>query len=471
MEKTEGEVLKEKLFNTKKIGWEDINEQEKNDIFKFADEYMYYLNCSKTEKEIVETTKDILLKNNFRDLKSIEELHPGDKVFYINNDRSIYIAVIGSDSIEKGMNVIAAHGDSPRLDLKQNPVYEKDGFAMLKTHYYGGIRKYQWATIPLSMHGLFVKPNGEKVKVVIGEKDDEPTFMISDLPPHLASGQNERKLGVGITGEELNVMVGSIPFNDPKLSEKIKLNILRILNEKYGIKEVDFTSSEIEFVPAFKAKSLGFDESMVAAYGQDDKVCCYTALRGILNINNPKRTAVCVLTDKEEIGFEGVTGMYSKVFDTFVVEMIDKLGQNRPNLLERVFSNSKVLSSDVEAGYDATFSDVFDKRNSAILGSGVTIVKYNGARGKSGSSEAPAEFVAEVRKIFDEANVPYQTAELGKVDKGGGGTISVCFASRGMTVLDCGVPLLAMHSPYEVTSKFDVYKAYKAYEAFFGYNF
>lgn len=467
MEKTEGEVLKERLFNNKKNGWDTVSEEERREIFKFADEYMYYLNGSKTEKEIVETTKDILLKNNFRELKTVDKLSPGEKVFYINRDRSIYIAVIGTEPIENGINVVAAHADSPRIDLKQNPLYEQDGLALFKTHYYGGIKKYQWGTIPLSMHGLVVKSNGEKVKINIGEKDDEPTFVISDLPPHLAQGQYERKLATGITGEELNVMVGSIPYEEEKMSERIKLNILKLLNEKYGIKEIDFASSEIEFVPAFKAKSLGLDSSLVAAYGQDDKICCYTALRGILNIENPRKTAVCVLIDKEEIGFEGVTGMYSKVFDTFVCDLIEKTGENRPNLLERVFTNSKVLSADVEAGYDPTFSDVFDKRNSAIMGSGVAIAKYNGARGKSGSSESPAEFVAEVRRVFEENNVAYQMAELGKVDKGGGGTISVCFSQRGMTVLDCGVPLLAMHSPYEITSKFDIYKAYKGYEAFY----
>ena len=463
----ETQKLKEELFNQKKIGWEKVSEEEKKDIFQFADEYMYYLNHSKTEKEIVETSKDILLKNNFKDLETVDELHPGDRVFYINRNRNVFAAVIGEDPITSGLRVVGAHADSPRIDLKQNPLYENDGFAYFKTHYYGGIRKYQWATIPLAMHGIIVKSNGEKVKVKFGEDDNEPTLMITDLPPHLSQSQDERKLKEGIAGEELNIMVGSMPYSNEKISERIKLNILNILNEKYGIKEVDFTSSEIEFVPAFKARSMGLDSSMVAAYGQDDKVCSYAALRGILNVTNPKKTAVCILTDKEEIGFIGVTGMESRIFETFVAELLDKKGENSPNALERTFSNSKALSADVDAAQDPNYPDVFDKFNSSKLGMGVCMVKYGGARGKAGSSEAPAEFVAEVRKIFDDNNVSYHSSELGKVDKSGGGTIALTLANRGMDVLDCGVPILCMHSPYEVCSKYDVYQAYRAYEAFY----
>ena len=463
----EGQKLKENLFNKKKIGWEEISEEDKNNIFRFADEYMYYLNHSKTEKEIVETSKDILLKNDFKDLSTVSELHPGDKVFYVNRNRSIYIAVIGEEPLENGLRIIGAHGDSPRIDLKQNPLYENDGFALFKTHYYGGIRKYQWVAIPLAMHGIIVKSDGEREKVTYGEEEDEPTFLITDLPPHLSQAQNERKLKDGIAGEELNIMVGSMPYSDEKITEKVKLNILNILNEKYGIKEVDFTSSEIEFVPAFKAKSLGFDRSMVASYGQDDKVCCYTALRGILDIGVPKKTAVCVLTDKEEIGFVGVTGMESRVFDTFVAELLDKKGENKPNALDRVFASSKALSADVDAAYDTNYPDVFEKNNCSKLGLGVCMVKYGGVAGKSRSSEAPAEFVAEVRKLFEDNNIKYHSSELGKVDKAGGGTIAVTFANRGIDVLDCGVPILCMHSPYEVCSKYDIYQAYKAYEAFY----
>ena len=459
--------LKDELFNQRKIGWEKISDEEKENIFQFAEEYMYYLNHSKTEKEIVESSKDILIKNNFKDLETVTELKAGDKVFYINRNRNVFAAVIGEDPITSGLRVVGAHADSPRIDLKQNPLYENDGFAYFKTHYYGGIRKYQWATIPLAMHGLIVKANGEKVTVKYGEDDTEPTLMITDLPPHLSHAQDERKLKEGIAGEELNIMVGSIPYSNDKVSERIKLNILKILNEKYGIKEIDFTSSEIEFVPAFKARSMGFDSSMVAAYGQDDKVCAYTALRGILNVTNPKKTAVCVLTDKEEIGFVGVTGMESRIFETFIAEMLDKKGENAPNALVKTLSKSKALSADVDAAQDPNYPDVFEKYNSSKLGLGVCMVKYGGARGKSGSSEAPAEFVAEVRKIFNDNKISYHSSELGKVDKGGGGTIALTLANRGMDVLDCGVPILCMHSPYEVCSKFDIYQAYKAYEAFY----
>ena len=467
MEKAEEESLKEKLFLNKKNGWIGKTEDEKKEIFKFSDEYMYYLNNGKTEKEIVEISKDILLKNGFRDISEYNELHAGDKVFFENRQRNLFAVVIGEAPMEDGLKIIAAHADSPRIDLKQNPLYESSGFSLLKTHYYGGIRKYQWSSIPLSMHALFVKSNGEKIKVVWGENDEESAFVISDLPPHLSQGQNERKLKEGLTGEELNILVGTIPYEDTKISERIKLNILKILNEKYGITEVDFTSSEIEFVPAFKARSIGFDSSMVASYGQDDKVCCYTALRGILNVTNPRRTAICVLTDREEVGFIGNTGMETKILEKFVAEILDKTNQNRPNMIERVFSNSEVLSADVTAAYDPTFPDVFEKRNSAELGKGICISKYGGVAGKSRGSEASAEFVAKVRNVFENANVQYQAAELGKVDKGGGGTIAYTLANRGMDVLDCGVPIMAMHAPFEIASKSDIYEAYKAYEAFY----
>ena len=463
----EGKALKEKLFNLKKSGWEKLSDEELSEIFKFADEYMYYLNSSKTEKEIVQNSKEILLKNGFVDVEEKENLQPGDKVFYVNHGRSLYVAVIGEEPLTNGMRVVAAHGDSPRIDLKQNPFYEDGELAMLKTHYYGGIKKYQWTNIPLSMHGTVVKPNGEKVEISIGEREEDPVFTISDLLPHLAGEQMERKLKDGVQGEELNILMGSIPYEDDTVSERVKLNVLNLLNEIYGITEVDFVSSEIEFVPAFKAKSLGLDYSMVGAYGQDDKVCCYTALRGILNVEHPRKTAVCILTDKEEVGFNGVTGMCTMIFETFIHELLDKKGENSPSALQKVFSKSKAISADVDAGYDPNYPSAFEKNNTSFMGKGLTVVKYTGARGKSGASEAPCELVAELRKIYENAGVRYQACELGKVDKGGGGTIALTLANRGMEVVDSGVPVVGMHSPYEITSKYDVYAAYKGYEAFY----
>lgn len=468
MEKTEGEVLKEKLFNDKKTGWYNLGDEDKKQVFRFADEYMFYLNQAKTEKEIVHFSKEILLKNDFKDLNEVESLNPGDKVFWVNRNRSLYIAVIGKEKLEDGLKIVGAHGDSPRIDLKQNPLYEEGEVGYLKTHYYGGIRKYQWATVPLSMHGVVAKPNGERVNICVGENETDPVFYITDLPPHLSRGfQDERKLSEGIEGEELNIVAGTIPFDDKKISERVKLNILKILNERYGIKEIDFTSSELEFVPSMKARSVGFDESLIGAYGQDDKVCCYATLRAILDVKEPVKTSIGILTDKEEIGFCGVTGMESHSFERFIIELLEKSNENLPGMVEKVYSNSKAISADVDAGFDPNYPMAFDSKNACKLGYGVCICKYGGARGKSGSSEAPAEFVADIRRIFDDEKVLYGSSELGKVDKGGGGTIAVTFANRGIDTIDIGIPVVSMHSPYELTSKFDVYNAYRAYRAFF----
>ena len=463
---SEYESLKEALFNDKKIGWENISEEQKEKINTFGDEYIYFLNKAKTEREAVEFAKEVLQKNGFVDLREKPVLEPGDRVYYINREKSMYIAVIGENSLEAGLNIVGAHIDSPRLDLKPNPLYEDTGFAYFKTHYYGGIKKYQWTTIPLSIHGVIVKTNGEKIKVNIGEEDTDPAFVITDLLPHLAQDQMQKKLSEGISGEDLNLLIGSIPYGDEKISEKVKLNILKILNDKYGIVEKDLLSSELELVPAFKAKSLGFDRSMVAGYGQDDRICAYTSLRAILNIFNPKKTAVCILSDKEEIGSMGNTGMESHVFDTFVAELLNKRGENKPNMLEKVFCNSRMLSADVDAGLDPIYAQVSEKNNASFLGHGIGLNKYTGARGKSGASDANAEYVAEIRKMLEDEGISYQIAELGKVDVGGGGTIAYILANKGIDVIDCGVPVLSMHSPYEVTSKFDVYEAFRTYETF-----
>ena len=459
--------LKEKLFKDKKTGWEKLSDEELKNIFKFADEYMYYLNTSKTEKAIIKNSKEILIKNGFVDISEKSELKPGDKVFYVNRGRNLFISVIGEKNLEEGMRIVAAHSDSPRIDLKQNPIYEDTDLVMLKTHYYGGIKKYQWVNIPLSMQGIVVKPTGEKIEVNIGEKDEDPIFTISDLLPHLAQEQMKKNASEVVEGEQLNVLMGSIPYKDDEIQERVKLNILKLLNDRYGITECDFASSEIEMVPAYKARSTGLDYSMIAGYGQDDKVCCYTGLRAILDIENPKHTAVCVLTDREEVGFDGISGMQSQIFDTFVLEMLEKTGNTKPSSLNKTYSNTKALSADVDAAYNPNFAYAFEKNNTGYFGKGISLVKYTGARGKSGASEAPAEFVAEIRKIFDNENIKYQACELGRVDKGGGGTIALTLANRGMEVLDAGVPVMGMHSPYEITSKVDVYNAYKGYRAFF----
>ena len=460
------ENLQEKLINKKENGWETIDEETKKKIFEFAQGYMNFLNKAKTEREFVKETIKLARENGYKDIMEYEKLQSGDKIYFINRDKSMYLAIIGTENIENGLHIIGSHIDSPRLDLKPNPLHEDSGFAYLKTHYYGGIKKYQWTTIPLSLHGVIVKTNGEKITVNIGEDENDPIFTITDLLPHLAQDQMEKKLKNGIDGEDLQLLIGSIPVKDNKAKEKVKLNILNILNQKYGIVESDLLSSELEVIPAFKARSLGFDSSMVAAYGQDDKVCAYTSLAAMMTLENVKNTAVCILSDKEEIGSMGNTGMESHMFDFFIAEILNKLGVNRPNLLDRVFCFSKMFSSDVDAGFDPLYASVSDKANAGFLGKGISVNKYTGARGKSGASDANAEYVAWIRNILEKKEICYQIAELGKVDIGGGGTIAYIIANKGADVIDCGVPVLSMHAPYEVTSKFDIYSAYKTYKAF-----
>ena len=371
--------LKEKLLKNSKTGWEEISEEQKEEIYAYAQGYMSFLNNSKTEREFIASAKKLADENGYKDISEYETLNPGDKVYYINREKSMYLAVIGNESMENGINIVGAHVDSPRLDLKPNPLYEDGGFAYLKTHYYGGIKKYQWTTIPLSLHGVIVKANGEKINVNIGEAESDPIFTITDLLPHLAQDQMEKKLREGINGEDLNLLVGSIPYSE---KEGAKLNILKILNEKYGITEQDLVSSEFEIVPAFKARTLGLDGSMVAAYGQDDKICAYTSLTALMDVQNVSKTAVCILSDKEEIGSMGNTGMESHVFDYFISELLNKTGINRPNLLEKTFCFSKMLSADVDAGFDPIYASVSDTTNAGYLGKGMSINKYTGARGK-----------------------------------------------------------------------------------------
>ena len=378
-EKTEGEILKEKLFNKKENGWKSKDESSRRTIFDYAKGYIDFMNASKTEREVIISSKKIAEANGFKNIDEYETLKTGDKVYYINREKSMYLAIIGKEDIEKGVNIIGAHADSPRLDLKPNPLYEEGEFAYFKTHYYGGIKKYQWTTIPLSIHGVIVKVNGEKININIGEDENDPIFTITDLLPHLAQDQMEKKLKEGISGEDLNLLIGSIPYGEG--AEQVKLNILNILNEKYGITEVDFLSSELEIVPAMKCRSMGFDNSMVAGYGQDDKICVYTELTALVDMKEtPKTTAVCIISDKEEIGSMGNTGMESHVFDTFMSEILNKLGINRPNLLDKVFCHSKMLSADVDAGLDPIYAHVSEKNNASYLGKGIGLNKYTGAK-------------------------------------------------------------------------------------------
>lgn len=460
------EELKNKLFNKKENGWKDLNNEEKNKIFDFSSNYMNFLNISKTEREFVKNARKLADENGYKDIMEFDSLKPGDKIYFINREKSMYLAIIGTEPIENGLHIIGSHVDSPRLDLKPNPLCEDTELAYFKTHYYGGIKKYQWTTIPLAIHGRIVKPNGEKIDICIGEDANDPIFTITDLLPHLAQDQMQKKLKDGIDGEDLKLLVGSIPYGNENGTDLVKLNILNILNEKYGITEADLSSSEIELVPEFKARSLGFDSGLVAAYGQDDKVCAYTSLMAMMELDNVKNTAVCILSDKEEIGSMGNTGMESHMFDFFVSEILNKLGVNKPNLLDRVFCFSKMLSSDVDAGYDPIYASVSDRENAGFLGKGISLNKYTGARGKSGASDANAEYVAWIRNLLEKNDIKYQIAELGKVDIGGGGTIAYIIANKGADVIDLGVPVLSMHAPYEVTSKYDVYSAYRTYKAF-----
>lgn len=467
MEKTNTQILKEKLFRPKKNGWESKN-IDKNKIMTFAKDYIYFINKAKTERECVQEFTKILKENGFKNLQSEQNLKAGDKVYYINRYKNIYAAVIGSDDLTKGFNIVGAHIDSPRLDLKPNPLYESAELAMFKTHYYGGIKKYQWVNIPLSMHGIIMTKDNKKIEINIGEQEDEPIFTIADLLPHLSSQQNKKKLDEAIGGEDLNILVGSIPYEtEEEISEKVKLNILNLLNQKYGIVERDFVSSEIEFVPALKAKSLGFDQSLVAGYGQDDRVCAYTSLKALLNVNNPKRTAICLLADKEEIGSMGNTGMSSRSFEYFLEQILDKTIGNKPGLLDEIFQSTRVLSADVTGGYNPNYPSTYEKNNESYIGHGISVIKYTGSASKGGASDANAEFVGYIRNLFETNNIAYQNSEMGKIGIGGGGTIAYILADKGVDVIDCGVPVISMHSPYEITSKFDIYNAYKAYEVFY----
>ena len=450
-----------------KNAWKGISPCEKEEVMAYSQRYKKFLDYGKTERECTIFIADAAKKNGFVDFNDIKDgkLSAGDKVYFENRGKGAALFVIGKDDIEKGMNIVGGHIDSPRLDLKPFPLYEDSEMALFKTHYYGGVKKYQWASIALSLHGVIVKADGDTVNVNIGEDDDDPVFYISDLLPHLSKDQMQKKASEFITGEGLNVIVGSIPDADED-KNAIKMNILKLLNEKYGIVEEDFLSAELQIVPAGKARDVGMDRSLISAYGHDDRICSFAGLEAILEVESPQRTCAAIFADKEEIGSVGNTGMESKFFENAVAELINLQGDYNELKLKRSFANTKVLSADVTAGFDSNFPEVMDKKNSAYIGKGLVIAKYTGARGKSGCNDANAEFVGSVRKIFNENEVVWQSGELGKVDQGGGGTIAYILANYGAEVVDCGVALLSMHAPMELASKVDAYMAKKGYLSF-----
>lgn len=462
-EKSRAEELKEKLFYNPKHASEVISQEETDKADAFCEEYKSFLNKAKTEREAVVYVLEKAKKNGFVEFDRAKKYNAGDKVYYNNRGKSIILAVIGKKGLENGIRLSAAHIDSPRLDMKQNPLYEDTEIAYFKTHYYGGVKKYQWTAIPLSLHGVVVKRDGTKAYVNVGEDDNDPKFVVTDLLPHLAAEQMKRTLADGIRGEELNILIGSRPFKDDEASEKVKLNIMNILFEKYGIIESDFLSAELEAVPAFKSCDIGFDRSMIGSYGHDDRVCAYPAAEAIFNIESPEYTAITVLTDKEEIGSDGNTGLNSSYLKYFVADLANMQGVN----YHTVLSNTHCLSADVNAAFDPTFPDVSERRNASYINKGVVITKYTGSRGKAGTSDASAEYMGKIRSMLDGADVVWQSGELGKVDAGGGGTVAMYLAALDIDVVDLGVPVLSMHAPFEVVSKLDVYMAYRAFKTFF----
>lgn len=464
VKKSKAEELKEKLFYTKKHSTLIMSDKEQAKADKYCEGYKTFLDIGKTEREASAEAVRMAEKEGFVPFDKKAQYKPGDKVYLWNRQKAVIFAVIGKEKAENGVNLTAAHIDSPRLDLKQNPLYEADELALFKTHYYGGIKKYQWPTVPLALHGVIVKADGTTINVCIGEDEKDPCFVVTDLLPHLADEQYKRPAPKLITGEELNLLIGSRPFKDDEISEKVKLNVLSILFDKYGVTEKDFLSAELECVPAFKARDIGFDRSLVGAYGQDDRVCAYTAFTALLDIKDiPAKTAVCVLTDKEETGSDGNTGLCSSYLKYFLCDLAENQGTDGRTLM----TNSKCLSADVNAAFDPTFPDGYERRNCAFVNKGIVVTKFTGARGKSGTSDANAEYVGLIHAMLDKNDVVWQTGELGKVDCGGGGTVAAYIANLNIDTIDVGVPVLSMHAPFEVTAKNDIYMAYKAFTAFY----
>ncbi|HAP93966.1 MAG TPA: aminopeptidase [Desulfotomaculum sp.] len=449
--------------------WESLDENGRQAVPAFCEQYREFLSVAKTERETVDTLVSFARVRGFSPLEERDQLKPGDRVFMVNRNKAVAMAVIGSELLEKGLNIVGSHVDVPRLDLKPRPLYEESGLALLKTHYYGGIKKYQWVAIPLALHGVVVKGDGQMISLVIGEKVSDPVFTIADLLPHLAKDQMEKKMSEAVSGEALNILVGGNPVVGQEAKERVKQAVLDHLAGNYGIVEEDFVSAELEAVPAWPAREVGFDRSMIGGYGQDDRVSVFTSLQAIVELENVQRTAIALFVDKEEIGSAGNTGMQSAFMVNFIAELTGHcLPQYSELVLRRVLANSRAISADVTAGTNPGYTDVMDKLNAPLLGRGLVISKYTGSGGKRGASDASAEFVSFVRQLFNKEGVVWQTGELGKVDQGGGGTIAYLMAEHGMDVLDCGVPLLGMHSPFEVASKGDVYMAYKGYKVFLG---
>ena len=467
----------------RKCAWESYSNKQLKELDALCDDYRDFLDHGKTERECVDTMVNTVENYGYRNLEDLKKsgaaVKAGDRIYSVWMNKAVIMFQIGEEPIKNGMNILGAHIDSPRMDIKQNPLYEDGGLAYLDTHYYGGVKKYQWVTLPLALHGVVVKKDGTTVLVNIGEEEDDPVFFVSDLLIHLAQDQLEKKAAKVIEGEALDIIVGSKPLTFGKeekdkekdkeknaAKEAVKAGVLEILKKQYGIEEEDFISAELEVVPAGKAREAGFDRSMILAYGQDDRVCAYTSFRAMLDLGPTKRSVCCILVDKEEIGSVGATGMQSHFFENAVAEVLELCGDYNELTLRRCLANSCMLSSDVSSAYDPTYSNCFDKKNVAYMGQGLVLMKFTGSRGKSGSNDANAEYLAKLRKVFDEKKVHFQTAELGKVDVGGGGTIAFILALYGMNVVDSGVAVMNMHAPWEATSKADIYEAYKGYKAF-----
>ena len=468
-EETKYQKLEKKLKSEKKNSWEVWGEEEKSKALEFSEPYKNFLNQAKTEREAVKVGVKIAEEKGFKEISTCQNLKAGDKVYVVNRDKNLILAVIGKRLLDDGFRLVMSHVDSPRLDLKVNPLYEEENLAFLKTHYYGYIKKYHWPTIPLALHGTIVLENGEKKDVKIGEEDSDPVFIITDLLPHLARKQLKKTLEEAIGGEELNILVGSIPVNDKEVKEKVKLAVLEYLNKEYGMTEEDFFSADLQAVPASRARDIGFDRSMVAAYGQDDSVCAWSSLISLFDSQVVDQTQICLWIDREEIGSEGTTGAQSIFFESFIAKLLELVGTEKNNIKDvyQVFGKSEAISSDVTAALDPDYREVAEARNSAKMGYGVAMERYTGSGGKYYTSEASAEYTQKIRKILNNNKIVWQTAEIGRIDEGGGGTIAVYMAKRNIDIIDMGVALFNMHAPLEIASKADIYSAYLAYKAFF----